>query len=137
MILRKKTDDSTYQKISRATEAVLKGSDPVLSLMDKRVRDLFRFACLLNLKENLSIPNKIQSGTFKISSLRPLNAVKEKFRTEVSSHIVKLGFYGVVDDLIEVTYDAHKIINHCLSVHEKDVLSPLAEKIRIEVHKDN
>jgi hypothetical protein len=136
-IIGKRLDDVTGQKLSQATESALKGVDPVLSLMDKRIRDIFRSACMLNVKEFVAssegVPVKMLTGISNTQNVQSVNAVKEKFSIDVSSRALKLGFYGLTDDLVEVTYDAHKIINHCIHVHEGNVLFPLADVIRSDV----
>eukprot|EP00557_Chaetoceros_sp_GSL56_P013597 CAMPEP_0176476906 /NCGR_PEP_ID=MMETSP0200_2-20121128/317_1 /TAXON_ID=947934 /ORGANISM="Chaetoceros sp., Strain GSL56" /LENGTH=1066 /DNA_ID=CAMNT_0017872637 /DNA_START=272 /DNA_END=3472 /DNA_ORIENTATION=+ len=135
-IIGEKLDDVMCQKLSEATESVLRGVDPVLSLMDKRIKDVFRSACTLNAKDIPSyerLPLQMRSGVSTSQSSESINVAKQKFCTEVSSRALKLGFYGLTDDLVEVTYDANKIINHCIQVHQEIVLLPLADVIRSKV----
>lgn len=140
-ILGKKLDDVLGQKLSQATESVLRGVDPVVSLMDKRIKDIFRSACTLNFKDVIpsseGVPIKMRSGRSNVQRVQSVNTVKEKFCVEISSRALKVGFYGLIDDVVEVTYDAHKIINHCVQVHEEHVLFPLSDEIRNDSHVVN
>lgn len=129
----KDVDDNVRERLLYATGSVLKGSDPVLSLMDKRVRDVFRTACSLDLKsisQNRGAPKTMRTGTGKSPEVTVKNELKESFYEEVTRHSTKLGFNVVADDLTDAAYDAFKVIDHCVKVHDENVFNPIAKEIK-------
>jgi hypothetical protein len=123
-------DDSVRERLLYATGSVLKGVDPVLSLMDKRVRDVFRTACSLHLKsisQNRGAPKTMRTGIGKAPEVMVKNELKELFYEEVTRYSTKLGFNVVADDVTDAAYDAFKVINHCVKVHDENVFYPIAK----------
>ena len=105
----------------------------MLSLMDKRVRDVFRTACSLHLKsisQNRGAPKTMRTGIGKAPEVMVKNELKELFYEEVTRHSTKLGFNVVADDLTDAAYDAFKVINHCVKVHDENVFYPIAKEIK-------
>ena len=127
--------DNEVRMLVSSTESVLRGSDPVLSLLDKRVRDIFKSACTFvqpNIETlgkavaPLSMRTGIQNTGAKASDPANFNSQKIQFVNALSQKSTKLGFNVAVNDLVETTYDAFKVIEHCMKVHEHDVLIPIA-----------
>ena len=126
--------ENEIRMLVSSTESVLKGSDPVLSLLDKRVRDIFKSACtfvqpnietLGNAAAPLSMRTGIQNTGAKASDF---DSQKIQFVDALSQKSTKLGFNVAVNDLVETTYDAFKVIEHCMKVHEHDVLIPIGNE---------
>ncbi len=111
---------------------MLKGTDPVLSLMDKRVRDVFKAACTFEMRRNSNsaMPQSMHSGIQSKAAISPGTVQKNAFIREVSDKAAKVGFGVVVEDLVEVAYDAFKMIDHCVKVHEEEVLIPIINELR-------
>ena len=129
-------DDATIKRFLAATDAVLKGSDPVLCLMDKRVRDIFKTACTFEVRANdqrtTAVPKAMHSGVQWKSSATQSATRKELFVAEVTAKATKIGFGVVVDDLLEVTFDAFKVVDHCIKVHEEDVFAPIVDQLKAQ-----
>lgn len=112
--------------------AVLRGSDPVLKLLDNRVRSYFRFACRwtpADKSEGISAPVEMKTGR----SLTPTNhtprdsgitSSKAEFSLAANKEANRLGFGFVTSDLIEAGNRARLIISLACSNY-KNILSPL------------
>lgn len=113
--------------------AVLRGSDPVLKLLDNRVRSYFRFACRWTPADKsmgISAPVEMKTG-------RPLNdnsltqshsgiaSSKAEFSLAANKEAKRLGFGFVTTDLIEAGNRARLIISLVCANYDKYILSPL------------
>jgi hypothetical protein len=129
-------DDATINRFLAATDAVLKGSDPVLCLMDKRVRDIFKTACTFEVRVNdqrtTAVPQAMHSGVQWKPSATQSATRKDLFVAEVTAKATKIGFGVVADDLLEVTFDAFKVVDHCIKVHEEEVFAPIADQLQAQ-----
>lgn len=117
---------------------MLKGSDPVLSLMDKRVRDIFKAACTFEIRGTdhnanaNTVPQAMRSGIRSKAVIAPGAVQKNIFNDEVAGKATRLGFGIVVEDLVDTTYDAFKVIDHCIKVHEEPVFTPILNELKAE-----
>lgn len=116
-----------------ATEAVLKGSDPVLCLMDKRIRDVLKTGCILDIKvknrNDANVPVSLNTGIKGRSVSSGKTSWKERFGFEMKKYSAKLGFTLLSDDIVDVSFDAFKVIDHCIKVHEEHVFIPLVNEL--------
>ena len=127
-------EDTIVKRIYASTDSVLKGSDPVLSLMDKRVRDIFKTACSFDFgidRNGNAAPQSMRTGVQSQGQNVPLeeSTQKAKFVRDITREAIKLGFNVVVDEIIEASYDAYKVIKHCMKVHQHHVFFPIASEI--------
>ncbi len=127
-------DDKQIQQLISSVKSVLKGSDPVLSLMDKRVRDLFKNACNFEAKADSighGAPRSMRTGIQRKvpSQGDDFDSQKSQFRNELTQKAAKLGFNVVVDGLVETSYEAFKVIDHCMKVHEQGVFVPIVNEL--------
>ena len=134
-ICKKELKESELSCILSKIDAVLKGSDAVISLMDKRVRQIFQIACAMEpcwtKQSGSTAPQSMATGIKRKTTASPsLNAQKEMLIKEVTKKALKDGFNFVVDDLVEATYDAFKVIDHCVKVHEDDVFIPMLNQLK-------
>lgn len=126
-------DDSEKQQLSCSVDSILKGTDPVLSLLDKRIRNIFRNACAFCPQSVVTTaPNSMRTGTLSITPKATMNIspIKTQLGAHVAKDAMKNGFNFVANDLLDVAYDAYKVINHCIRVHEEKVLVPLYAEIQ-------
>lgn len=128
-------ENATIESLLSATDSVLKGSDPVLSLMDKRIRDLFKAACTFELSK-VNAPQSMRSGIQSSKSLAPGEAQKNMFSEELRVKSMKLGFGVVAEDIVEASYDAFKIIDHCIKVHDEYVFMPIMNELKEKQHEE-
>ena len=130
-------DDSTIERLLSYTKSILDGSDPVLSLMDKRVRDIFKAACTFDLTQAINnktncVPQVLRSGIQSKAPAATGVAAKDIFTSVVNEKASKLGFGVAVDEVVEASYDAYKIITHCIKVHDGDVFTPIVNILKSE-----
>jgi len=126
-------DDSLKQQLCSSVDSILKGTDPVLSLMDKRIRSIFRNACTFCPPSvQTTAPMSMRTGALSVGPKVTTNisSIKAQFGASVANDAMKLGFNFVASDLVEVAYDAYKVIDHCIRVHEEKVLVPLFSEIQ-------
>jgi len=124
-------EESQVESLKNSALSILKGNDPVLKLMDNRIRQLFRVASAYS-EDKEKVPSSMRSG---ISNNFGRNAntkisKKEKFMVELSKVAEKLGFGFVCEELLQATYVGHKIIKHCIAVYGKQILNPMISEIR-------
>lgn len=132
-VSKREVDEEKLQRLRIATEAVLKGSDPVLSLMDKRIRDVLKTACILDIKlknrNDANVPVSLNTGIKGGSVSSGNSSWKERFGFEMKKYSAKLGFTLLSDDIVDVSFDAFKVIDHCIKVHEEHVFIPLVNEL--------
>lgn len=108
----------------------------MLCLMDKRVRDIFKTACTFEVRVNdqrtTAVPQAMHSGVQWKPSATQSATRKDLFVAEVTAKATKIGFGVVVDDLLEVTFDAFKVVDHCIKVHEEEVFAPIADQLQAQ-----
>lgn len=130
----KDVENHVRERLLSATDSVLKGSDPVLSLMDQRVRDVFKTACTFDLNSNkqdrIGAPKKMRAGIGKSPGPSMKHDLRELFCEAVTECSTKLGFYVVTDVLVDAAYDAFKVIDHCVRVHYENVFYPIANDLK-------
>jgi hypothetical protein len=126
-------DDSEKQRLCCSVDSILKGTDPVLSLMDKRIRSVISNACTFCPQSIVTTaPNSMRTGALSVAPKASVNAspIKTQIGVHVTKDAIRLGFSFVVSDLAEVAYDAYKVIDHCIRVHEEKVLVPLYNEVQ-------
>lgn len=127
---RKKTlEDSEIQKIHHSIDSVLKGNDPIVALMDKRIRDVFRSACTYSPSNTVQFAPPMMRTGVRSNIQKQVNTFKFMFGVDVAKNAMKLGFNFVIDDVVEAAYDAYKVIDHCIHVHEEYVFKPLISEL--------
>jgi hypothetical protein len=114
--------------------AVLRGNDPVLKLLDNRIRSYFRYACrwtpdAKSLGE-LSAPVEMKTGRNLIKgdvefAARGVASFKAEFSLAASKEAKRLGFAFVGSDLIEAGNKARLIISLVCSNYDRDILGRL------------
>ena len=115
--------------LKNSTSSILQGNDPVLKLMDNRIRQFFRVATSYNeVKGN--VPMSMRSGISNgFQGNETKTSKKEKFMTELSKEAEKLGFIFVLEELLQAAYDGYKVINLCLDLYEKQILLPMISEM--------
>lgn len=134
MLLGKSLDEIQISTLQNVTGAVLKGSDHVFLLLDKRMKSAFKHAVKFVFNKNgdlsqapVSMKTGIQSDLR--SDDKKVNSVKIQFKVEVGKEVQKLGFKLVEDALLDAMYDAYKVISHCIKVYGDVLLYPMYMKI--------
>jgi len=131
----KPLDQGKAETIQNVTNSVLKGTDPVFSLMDKRMKSVFKLACRFTFDHTNSQP-PISMKTGRQGNLqsteKKVNGFKAQFMTVIGQEATKLGFNIVEKDLVQATYDAHKVITHCVGLYQEDLFNPMFAQVSLE-----
>jgi hypothetical protein len=136
------TEEQTASFSNRCKE-VIDGKDPVLKLMDDRIRQFFIFVCgweydyyLANqhtTQAAAGLPAQMQSGRTVTStrvSATPPNPVqqrREAFTQDAKDKARTLKFDLFVDELAEVGYTAYKVVQNMCQTHGETLTQLLAE----------
>ena len=101
---RRKLDPVKKASLRRHVESVCDGDDPVLKLLDSRMRQLFKFACGLScFVENIpmTIRTGISNDVNKYGSSEKSCSIKKQFMDQCGSEANKLGSGMFSDDLVK------------------------------------
>ena len=127
-------DERKVETLQNVTKSVFNGTDPVFLLMDKRMKTIFKRACkfVVNTDGNLSessIPMKTgrQENSQKVE--KKLNGTKVQFMNVIRFEARKLGFNIDEDILVQTTYEAYKVISHCLKLYGEELLCPMFRQL--------
>jgi len=113
--------------------AVLRGSDPVLKLLDNRIRSYFRFACRwtptkasgISAPTEMKTGRKIVKGDDNFVAHGGVASSKVEFSVAANKEAKRLGFAFVSSDLIAAGNQARLIISLVCSNYDRDVLGRL------------
>ena len=111
-VIERDLSDGERDALSNHTNAVLRGNDPVLNLLDNRIQNYFRFACKWN-KPVGSAPLEMKTGRSVLATGDPphgMGSTKDVFVQSCLKEARKLGFGFVADDMIESSHMAHMVI---------------------------
>lgn len=131
-ITRKEIGPEKKASLQRLVERVCGGNDAVLTLLDSRMRQLFKFACALNFSvENtpISMRTGISTGASKVGMDGEESSIKVHFMTQCESEAKKLGFDMFSNDLVKAAYEASKTINHSLSLYMETIFLPIMKEM--------
>ena len=114
--------------------AVLRGNDPVLKLLDNRIRSYFRFACRwTQAAKSSGVPGPVEmktgrdivkGGDASVGRSKVVSS-KAEFCLQANKEAKKLGFAFVSSDLIEAGNKARLIISLVCSNYDRDILGRL------------
>ena len=112
--------DSIKEECIRSrTVATMRGDDPVIQLLDNRMRNIFREMMVLNPSSLQQVPDSIRSGRAMLSTGG--NSVQgvygDAYLKASKEEFVKKGFSFYADELAESTLVGHRIMNLTLHVH--------------------
>eukprot|EP00986_Skeletonema_menzelii_P021317 scaffold34051_cov160-Skeletonema_menzelii.AAC.3 len=114
--------------------AVLRGNDPVLKLLDNRIRIYFRYACRWTPDNKssggISAPIEMKTGRKLVKgddefARGGVASSKTEFSLAASKEAKRLGFAFVSSDLIEAGNKARLIISLVCSNYDRDILGRL------------
>ena len=110
--------------------AVMSGEDPVLNLLDNRIRGYFRYACRwTSSNANTIAPAEMKTGRNIVKGSAESNASrggdKADFSVAASKEAKRMGFAFVSSDLIAAGNRARLIVSLACSNYDRDVLSRL------------
>lgn len=114
--------------------AVLRGSDPVLKLLDNRIRSYFRFACRWTDSKSsggISAPIEMKTGRKTVKgdndsvARGDVASSKAEFSIAAGKEAKRLGFAFVSSDLIAAGNQARLIISLVCSNYDRDILGRL------------
>jgi len=120
--------------------AVLRGNDPVLKLLDNRIRSYFRYACRWtpdtkstgerSAPIEMKTGRKVVKGDDDLPARSGVASSKAEFSLAAHKEAKRLGFTFVSSDLIAAGNKARLIISLVCSNYDKDILGRLlmAEK---------
>jgi len=115
---------SAIDIIRSRTVASMKGEDPVLKVLDTRMRDIFREMMLFHPQTHQQVPASIRTGrnlTFHSNTRTQANAPSTTygamFKKAAREEFIKKGFYVYADELAEASLVASRIINLSMQVY--------------------
>jgi len=111
-VIERDLSDGERDALSNHTNAVLRGNDPVLNLLDNRIQNYYKFACKWT-KPVGSAPLGMKTGRSVLETGAPapgVGSTKDVFIRSCLKEARKLGFGFVADDLIESSHMAHMVI---------------------------
>ena len=103
--------------IRSRTAATMKGEDPVLKVLDTRMKDIFREMMLFHPQTHQQVPVSIRTGrnlTFQTSSRTTYGTV---FKKSAREEFIKKGFSVYADELAEVCLTASRVMNLSMQVY--------------------
>jgi len=122
--------------LENSTHSVLKGNDPVFSLMDRRMRCVFKCASKFSPKGNGVNPHPISMRTGRQEQSddvqKKINVIKVEFSNLISKEAKKLGFNVFEDELVQATYESYKIISHCVNLYGDVIFKPMVNQLTSE-----
>jgi hypothetical protein len=127
-------DSEKVSALKRLVVAVLNGTDPVLKLLDSRMRNFFKFALkYLSNDNNISqnqAPRSMATGRGTNNGTKddPKALKKTKFLQQAEKEAKKAGFGIFSSNLIEATYEAHKAFDLCLQLYREDIFTPMVNQ---------
>jgi hypothetical protein len=112
--------------------AVLRGNDPVLKLLDNRIRSYFRYACRWtpDNKSGISAPIEMKTGRKVVKgddnfARGGVASSKTEFSLAANKEAKRLGFAFVSSDLMEAGNKARLIISLVCSNYDREILGRL------------
>ena len=110
--------------------AVLNGDDPVLKLLDNRVRSFFRFACKWKPDNSCTtVPLEMKTGRSVLkegdTATAAIPSTKQEFILAAEKEVLRLGFAYFGSDLIKAGNQARGIIALACKNYGRDILNRL------------
>ncbi len=100
-------------------------------LMDKRMKSVFQLAAEFNPDQSISqIPTEMKSGLKStLRQSKKSDQYKDQFMSKIRKEASKLGFNFVQDNIVQATYEAHKVVSHCLDLYGEKLLKKMMEML--------
>ena len=121
----KELSESNTTSLINFVAAVLRGDDPVLKLLDNRIRNLFCFMC--KWQNVATVPVTLKTGRAG-SSRHTHNNSKELFVKAVGKEAKRFGFGLFVNELSRIGFKARNIIGLTLDIHNESILKKMLEE---------
>uniref|UniRef100_A0A7S4NFU3 Uncharacterized protein n=2 Tax=Odontella aurita TaxID=265563 RepID=A0A7S4NFU3_9STRA len=124
-------DDKSETELCSYVAAVISGDDPVLKLLDNRIKQLFRFACRWEPIKGLNQPVPMKTGRTILKDGAPAGIVANSFSalsgSSAAAHkeACRLGFTLFANELAKAGEDARAVISHCCKQYGKIILDQL------------
>lgn len=126
-------DPTKEDMIRSRTTACMRGEDPVIHLLDNRMRAIFRKMMVFNPLERTQIPSSLRTGRHETPVSR-LNVdvsngiYAEALQQASKKDFINSGFSFYADELAEATVMSHNIISLAMKIH-----GPWVERLFLEV----
>jgi len=131
-VKRTKLEPEKKASLRILVERVCNANDAVLKLLDIRMRQLFKFACVFDSSARsapTAMRTGISNGGNKSGLIEESSSDKAHFMAQCEREAQKLGFGVFSNDIIEAAYEASKAINHSLSLYKEDVFFPILNQM--------
>jgi hypothetical protein len=117
--------------IRSRTVATMRGEDPVIQLLDNRMRTIFREMMLFHPVKHGSIPNTIRTGGVLPSCEDGVNdSYGDVFQQAAKQKFISKGFSFYAEKLSEASLISHRIISLVLQIHGQWVENMFLESMR-------
>lgn len=123
--------ESDKEMLKSRSALVLNNEDPVIQLLDNRMRQIFRFMVLWNPQTRQQVPTSIRTG-YGISSHSDHEAKQtygDLFKAESKHEFINKGFSFNAEELAEATMLASRVINLALQIYGIPVLDKMFHEI--------
>lgn len=129
-LVNRKLDEPELESMRNHAVAVLQGSDPVLKLLDKRVRSFFSFACKWVPNSSISSmqhPTEMKTGQPLIGEEAGIKnngipSTKHEFTVAAQKEATRLGFAFFKSDLVDAGDASRRMVGLACSIYGRDVL---------------
>lgn len=119
------TSDTDTQALTNRAKATLRGEDPVIQLLDNRMRDIFRAQVIKDPRLGQQLPATLRSGRVTSSKGKSDLNFDEMFKKQAKDEFVKKGFSFYSNDLAEASLLAYKTNKLILNVYGRNVLDKI------------
>lgn len=98
------------------------------------MKSVFKVACRFTFDHTSQPPISMKTGRQGSlqSAEKKVNGLKAQFITEVGKEARKLGFNIVEQNLVQATYEAHKVITHCIGLYQDELFNPMFAELTKE-----
>jgi len=123
-------NNDSIQSLRNRTKTTLRGDDPVIKLLDNRMKNIFRDLMMTNnLKTYQAIPTSLKTGrqacidtSISETSIETFDLV---FKNYAKTEFIAKGFAFYSNELAESSILAFKTINLVLAIYGRNIIDKL------------
>ena len=121
---------SSEESLLNRSKATLNGEDPVIKLLDNRMRDIFRLLVISNPQKRQQAPSSLRTGRSLSTGEAPNNESNDSlFKEAAKQEFTVNGFAFYSNELAEASLLASRTINLVIATCGRYALHPLFSKI--------
>lgn len=122
-------ESEVLQSLLNRVKATLRGEDPVIKLLDNRMRGIFRELVVSNPKNNQLVPTSLRTGrSLSLGQRSSDETFNSLFMRAAKKEFIAKGFAFYSSELAEASLLACRTINLVLSIYGNTLLESLFTK---------